>query len=1159
MDESSHWQVAALFDELIDLSPAERHDRLTQLTALDSHVAAQLRKLVGATESVGDFLGALPAESDRRNGAPESDAPNALIAGRYRLIRRLSEGGTGDVWLARDSGLERPIALKLFRGRDAETADRMRDEARLAARLDHPHIAIVHEIGVTTDGVPFIAMAWSTAGSLADRIAKGPVSVLLALDIGIQAAHALGAAHSAGIVHGDVKPGNLLLSEEGLVRLADFGAAHRTGTNDAPPAVGTLRFMSPERLRGTGFDHRADLWALGVTLFQSLTGRLPFQGGSAGAVMYNVVMDNPSSPGQLVDLPRALDALIVELLAKDPADRPATANQVAARLEEIRVGVLARQRTTSAPVSATPLIGRDTELRQALALLDERRLVTLTGPGGTGKTRLALEIAAHAESRYTAGSCFVELAALRNTTQVPNLIAQTMGVVEGGATAVTEQLIRACRGVDRLLVLDNCEHLESVGQLVSTLLAAAPELRIVATSRSPLAIVGEQEFALLPLALPSLGNDRPEEVERAPAVALLLARIRDRDPAFAVSRDNVEFLTEICRRLDGLPLAIELAAARVRTLGCAAVASRLSDSTTWLRAMDMHRPTRHQTLDAAIEWSYDLLNEDEQRMFRHLAPFVGGFDLDAVNAIAAAIGLRQSPEDLLESLIDKSLAIPARIDQNINHFVQLVTIREYAAARLHESGEETIARTNHAEHFFARARMVAKEMYGPHEAEAHAQLRADQANLHDTLDWFTKTGKLADAARLAVLLHRHWLLSGRFVRQIVAKLKRVDQGLMEETPRIPASLHADLLKVLGSLSGVAGAHQQVPWSYFERAQAMYRAAGDRHGEALALNHLGWSSLLLGRYDDVERYSSAAQALHEDDSNTSGVGVSHINLGWAALMRADLALAEQHFATALKIQESLGDQRATAYANGHLATVALRRGDPDGALRYLSNERMTAFDRFGDRVAGPTFELRRMVALHEMRYGEPTLERIRDTILPQLRESNHGWSLSFALAMMGRLLIDNQDPVAACAALEEAQRVAETAGLVSLTADCQALRAEALLRASQLDAAGKYLKASVAVRQRIGEPLGVVEDAEVAAEWLAMRHRSRVAMSMLTGTAAVRRALRTAPLPRLDDRLANLKARLLSEMPADTAAAAQRVGEALTWHDLGDAVIRELAR
>lgn len=1152
MSEPPYRQVAALFDELIDLSLVDRQARLSALATLEPELGIRLRKLFGAEAAAGDFLGMFPGDPSGASETVSMEARTDATIGPYRLIRRLGAGGTGVVWLAHDSRLDRAVALKLFRGGDVPTAERMRNEARLAAQLDHPHVAIIHEIGMTTAGEPFIAMAWSDAGSLADRIAVGPVPVDRVLDVMTQAAKALAAAHTAGIVHRDVKPANLLLSDDGWVRLSDFGAAQWVdAANDSAPSVGTLRFMAPEQLRQGSIDHRADLWALGVALYQALTGRLPFDGGSIGSVLFDVTRSEPTPPGRLVALPPALDALVMELLAKDPGERPATALQVATRLEEIRLGMHARERNTRLPMPAAPLIGREAEIDRASELLAERRLVTLTGAGGTGKTRLAIELARCTEGNYLAGCCYVELAALRDGRELPNLIAQDMGISESGEAGVIEQLLRACREVDRLLVLDNCEHLDSVAALVTTLLSGAPRLRILATSRSPLGVPGEQELPVPPLALPVGDEDLT-----APAVALLVARIRERDPAFMISEANATALVSICRRLDGLPLAIELAAARVRTLGVAAVAARLDESTTWLQAAHGGRPARHQTLEAAIEWSYALLDEEEQRLFRHLAPFVGGFDLDQAIAVAASIDLQRPADELLGSLIDKSLVMPARPEVGVERCTQLVTIRAYAATRLHDLGEDVAARRTHAMLCLKRATTASALMYGPREAAAHASLQADQANLRDALDWLITTGDLDRAAQLAVALHRHWLLSGRFTREIVARLGKVDRDMSHEAP---STLHADLLKVLGSLSGLAGEHQQVTCHHFTRAQQIYREIGDVHGEALVLNHVGWCSLLLGRYSAAEQYSSAAQALHRRGADPAGVAVSHINLGWVALKRTQLDAAEGHFASALVLREAMEDRRAIAYANGHLGTVAFHRGDPSTAMSYYEHDRMAAIAQLGDRIAGPSFGLRRALAQHALHPEMPVLARVRDILLPQLRESSHGWSLAFALAVLGRLQIDAADPEAAEVLLAEGQRIAEVTGLASSTAGCQALRGEASLRAGRLDAAATQLAASVAVRNRIGEPLGVIKVAELAAEWLVLRGRAEPALALLTGADRARRDLGAARLPRTAEWVAQLENRLVDELTVDRSTEARRVGVTLGWPQLGDMVLAELSR
>jgi predicted ATPase len=359
------------------------------------------------------------------------------------------------------------------------------------------------------------------------------------------------------------------------------------------------------------------------------------------------------------------------------------------------MATLPAHRHATLPVPLTPLVGRERECErvQAILLRADTRLLTLTGPGGTGKTRLALEVARRVEDAFRDGVCFVPLAAIADPSLVPGEIARAFDLRESSVASLPDRLADYLRPLDLLLLLDNVEHLlPDAVPTIAALLTACPTLKFVATSRTALHISGEREFAVPPLALPDLERLPPvTELLDVDAVRLFVERGQAVKPDFALTDDNAPIVVAICRRLDGLPLAIELAAARLKVLPPAELLRRLDRRLLLLTGGPLDLPTHQRTLRDAIAWSFDLLSSAEQTGFRRLAVFAGGFTLDAAEAVCGGEAL-----DIVASLVEKSLLQPVSGPGGMSRFAMLETVREYALEQLAASGEERDVRRRHA-------------------------------------------------------------------------------------------------------------------------------------------------------------------------------------------------------------------------------------------------------------------------------------------------------------------------------------------------------------------------------------------------------------------------------------------------------------------------------
>jgi non-specific serine/threonine protein kinase len=960
--------LAALFDELVQLSAARRAARLAALEDGSPALARELRALLAADDEAGDFLGVL-APAPRAAGVPDasadappdgSPAPGARL-GPYRIVRRLGSGGMATVWLAHDERLDRPVALKLLHpgaGDGAGAMNRFVAEARAAGGLDHPHVAAVHDIGETRDGRRYIVMAYCEGGSLAERLRAGPLAPDDAMRVASQLAAALEAAHARGIVHRDVKPANVLFDAAGAVRLADFGIA-KVAERDATRSgvvLGTVAYLAPEQLAGERVDHRVDLWALGVTLYEMLAGRRPFAGESHAALLHAILTAEPAPLA--ANVPPALDALVRALLAKDPGARPASAAEVARALASVRDDAPPAPPRAAAPdgVPLTPLVGRERELAQAAALLAHARLLTLTGPGGTGKTRLALELARLVAPRHADGAHVVPLAPVNGAELVPTAVAQSLGLREGGAQHPAEQVARALAGREMLLVLDNFEHVLEAAPFVAALLAAAPRLTVLVTSREPLRVRGEQELPVPPLGVPAAHAADARAVGAAEAVRLFVQRARAGRPDFALTDANAADVAAICRRLDGLPLALELAAARVKLFAPRALLARLQQRDQrldLLRSDARDAEPRHRTLRDVIDWSYGLLAPDEQALFGELAVFVGGFTLEAAAAVATA-----GPADTLErvaSLADKSLLVRREQPDGEPRFDMLETLRAYGLARLHGTPEEAAVRARHARWMGDVAEAIGEETGGPGRGRAIARFHPDLDNALAALAWSTgpdgdPTDALRIAGGLAIVWHwvglweegRGWAEAAVRAADAAATARgRSDDLARPLAERIPLAKALQSALLLAWMLGdphanLAHAARALPiWRSVEADPSADRrtraSAAQWHAYTLELS--AFAHHALGQNAEAERNASLAVDAAARSGSRWARGLA---LGWRAMLATALGRpddAARDLADAERELRAIGDTWVLSWCNANASAVLLAQGDPAGAARH----------------------------------------------------------------------------------------------------------------------------------------------------------------------------------------------------------------------------------
>src|SRR5437763_15748103 len=573
--------------------------------------------------------------------------------------------------------------------------------------------------------------------TLRELLVASLLPIRKAIEIAAQVADGLAKAHEGGIAHRDLKPENLMVSDDGFVKILDFGLAKLastsgelsdTGTLSASqtqPGVilGTVQYMSPEQASGGQLDFRSDQFSFGLVLYEMVTGKRAFPRSTAAETLVAILREQAEPIGvQNPDAPAPLCWAIERCLAKEPDKRDILARNLSRERAAIRDHFSEKPvkqvdpRPTNIPVQRTRFVGREKEVAAAKELLLRQnvRLVTVTGPGGIGKTRLAVEVASGLVENFPGGIHFVPLSPLSDPGLIASVIVQTLGIREAGGQSPLEILKKNLQDSLRapmLFLLDNFEHLVQAAPTVAELLAIAPSLKILVTSRAALHVYGEHEFPVPPLALPdSRSVLRVETLSRCSAIELFTERAVAAKPDFVLTPENARAVAEICIRLDGLPLPIELAAARIKVLSPASMLTRLASRLQLLTCGARDLPQRQQTLRAAMDWSYDLLSSDEQRLFRRLSVFAGGCNLEGVEAVCDTKG--DLNLDLLEgmsSMVDKSLMQQIEPGKGESRFGMLETIREYALEKLEASGESADTRRAHAAYCVILAEEAAEQ------------------------------------------------------------------------------------------------------------------------------------------------------------------------------------------------------------------------------------------------------------------------------------------------------------------------------------------------------------------------------------------------------------------------------------------------------------------
>ncbi|WAM12179.1 protein kinase domain-containing protein [Rhodococcus sp. JS3073] len=902
--------------------------------------------------------------------------------------QEIGRGGFGVVYRCTQAELDRTVAVKVLTvDLDEENRARFFREQRAMGRLTgHPNIVGVLQVGATGSGRPYIVMQYHPQDSLDVRIRRGgPLPLENVLRLGVKIAGAVETAHRLGILHRDIKPGNILLTDYGEPALTDFGIAHITGGfRTATGAVtGSPAYTAPEVLEGDPPSPAADVYGLGATLFSALTAHAAFERRDSEQVVAQFLRITTQPVPDLREhgIPDDVADTIARAMSRTPGARPATAAEFGEELRRLQldhgfpvdelalhtargsardqahsVSRLPRSPAPSTPVATgrlplelTSFVGRRHELTEAKNLLAGSRLATLTGIGGVGKTRLAMRVASAVRREYADGVRLVELGELHDESSLVDTVAAAVGLRDDSGRPLREVLVEHLAVQELLLVLDNCEHLvDAVAELAGVLLHTCPGLRILATSREPLGIGGEALLRVPPLAVPD-PDRRPSlrGLTKYDAVSLFAERAAAAVPGFVLTEENAAAVAGICRRLDGLPLPIELAAARLRAMSPEQILQRLTDRYALLTRGSRGAPTRQQTLRLSVDWSFELCSAGEQLVWGRVSVFAGSFELDAAEQVC---GDGLAPDELLDtltSLVEKSILIREESGAVVR-FRMLETLREYGCEKLQQAGEFLSVRRLHRDWYEGLALAAEAEWISAHQLDWITRLKREQPNLREALE-FSLADDPAAGLRTATALFLFWGSQGsynegrRWLGQLLAR-----QSGPPTVEWIKALQRAGMMAdVQGDLE--AGA------ALVAEGRALVAHTSDPMMRALIAYSAGMLALYSGELASATSHLETALAVFGERGDRLLEVAALYPLGLAYGLRGSTDPAIEHLERVLAITEQHGEKMYRSHSSWALGIAAWRQGDTDRAVRVLEQSLELTRQVHGPRVAAAGLE------------------------------------------------------------------------------------------------------------------------------------------------------------------------------------------------------------
>ncbi|MHC4451736.1 MAG: protein kinase domain-containing protein, partial [Planctomycetota bacterium] len=889
-------------------------------------------------------------------------------------------------YLAENTLVGRRVALKVLPGREGVVTADLRaevlSEARMLGNLNSPHIVRLFRLHPADDGGWTQEMEFLEGGSLDDILKEDePLPLDKAVRVFRAICLALKAAHGARIIHGDIKCGNVLLGADHEIKLADFGLARKiVGGGASIPlhgeAYGSPRYMPPEVITGNESGLASDLWSSAVLFYRLLTGRFPFPAQYVGELIQKVMYEDPEPLGP--EVPEPLAKLVLRCLVKEMSKRLGSAEEVVDELDRLavqdpRFAEVPSARPTNWSAPADNFVGRETDLEALSALLEASSLVTVTGPGGVGKTRIAEQLCGQLLSRFVGGCWLVDLSEAFDADAIAHCVAESLGVQLAAEGDPLEQVADVLQYRDpMLLVLDNFEQVRRhAAATIGSWLERAPQIRFLVTSRARLELEGEQSHRLGPLSSPRARSEAerdPQEARVHPAVRLFEDRARRANPAFALDGENTLDVVRICRGLDGMPLAIELAAARMDSMTPEEVAGRLGEKFELLESSRGDIAQRQRSLDRAIDWSYELLRDWEKEAFLQACYFRDTFNVDAMEQVIDLGGFANAPGalEIAQALRNKSL-LTAELETE-TRLSMFRAIKDYGRQKWREVAAESRRRAlaeRHAHYYLAFAEEWNRFIPGARDQEALDRIALEIGNLTRVVDWGLEAGD-AEMAAQAVVAVAQTMMVRNPPGQLAPLLDRSLDSLGTRRSGLRVRLHTYL-----SATCQAGGDWDHALAHAEQAVSMARQSGNAGALAEALVQLGEMQrnrgqladalislleseerareagdrgvlargtgdrgMVLGRQGDFDgawECFTQAQAIAGEIADHQTEALHLCNRGVVCESRGDLEQALALYGEAEEISRRIGNRLRVAVALGNQANVFVQRGDAEAGL------------------------------------------------------------------------------------------------------------------------------------------------------------------------------------------------------------------------------------
>lgn len=904
--------------------------------------------------------------------------PRAVIAASARPISTeleatglddphlIGDGGFGPVYRCRQVQLDRIVAVRFLpAGLHEEDRERFFREQGVMSRLSgNPNIVSVLQVGMTNRGRPYLVMPFYAHYPLDVEIQRtGPISVEEMSALGVKMAAALAAAHRHGLLHRDVKPANIIRTEYGEPVLTDFGIAHVSGRFETAQGAinGSAAFLAPELLKGQPPTAAADVYGLGATLFWAVTGRAALDdrwNGEQSPSWSAHIATDPVPMLREHGIADDVSVLVERSMSEDPLNRP-SAVELGEQLRHIQrcngfatdttavelseqqrgAGPHSRENLGSTadsrheleawfPSTMASFVGRRREVSQAKKLLEESRVVTLTGIGGVGKTCLGLRVAERVKRAFPGGVWLVGIAELRDASLLVTVDASSLGLRDESARRIRDVLVNFLRSKRMLLVLDNCEQVVgAVAELVEELVRSCPELHVLVTSREALAVGGERVLRVQPLSVPDA--DRHPSITGLSgyeAVRLFVDRGATALPGFALTEENQEAVAGICRSLEGLPLSIELAAARLRAISPEQILERFSDRFALLTGGTRNAPTRQRTLRFCIDWSYELCTAAEQLVWMRLSIFAGSFELDAAEAIC---GYDMEPTDLLDvvtSLLDKSILSHEEAGRTVR-FRMLEILRKYGQEKAQQSGEYSQLRMRQEDWYRQLVVHAESEWITSRQLGWITRLRREQSNLREVID-FCLIDNPASGLRIANALFQFW-----HARSMFSEGRHWFDRLLERESGRPTVERVKALYGASFFAEKQGALASAR-TLVEEARGLAERASDAKMAALAAYAEGLYALFTGDLllaaSTLERSVAVFTEPEDHILRVEALWMLGLTYGWqGGIERSILCLEE-----ILMITRGAGESVFQGCSLWALGVALWRQGDGDEAVLQL---------------------------------------------------------------------------------------------------------------------------------------------------------------------------------------------------------------------------------